>query len=74
MLVYLLNQSLQIVRFGIKKQGFDNSYVENLAYMHDFFSGDVMHYNGDRERIVIVKNDDNGYAIMLPSDLTTLEN
>ena len=71
MLVYLLNQSLEIVKKHLRE--YDCSYMRDLEYMHDYFSDYVLIPDWSKERIVIVKNDENGYGLMLPSDLTTWE-
>ena len=65
-LVDLLNQALAI--FKAQLQEYDCSFADNLSYMHDFFEGEVNHPDGSMSTIFIVKNDDNGYTIMLPSD------
>mgnify|MGYP001607605032 FL=1 len=65
-LVELLNQALEIFKAGLTK--YDCSYAENLPYMHDFFEGFVNHPDGSSSAIYIVKHDDNGYILMLPSD------
>ena len=65
-LVELLNHALKI--FKSQLTGYDNSFAENLSYMHDFFKGFVKHPDGTKTMVYIIKNDDNGYILMLPND------